>query len=500
MKTPAVRLRLFLASWIVFAAFFATNIQREHYPAMALAEHGDYTVDAFHPGFHSDIFQYKDGHAYIGNNLGTSTMAAPLLVLFRPLLDALERREKAALAAKPSTDSAPAYDTGYKNRAELFRKVAERGWTMRFGAVAAITAALFIAPLSALCVLLTFDFLRRRGIAVGRALGLALLFGFATPVFFRSANLTNNMPVMYAVYGAFLLLWKDDAGSPSRLRHVLAGFLCGLALFCDYAAVVPCLAFGGWILLRNLTGARRPAGTAGVLNILAFGLAAVPPILALLYTQKLCFGGWFIIGQQAMPAVNFTDRGWRGFDWPNAVVFGANFADPRFGLLAYAPLLALGLLPPRPKDAAAALPWRPWLFAFTYVMLFLLFCAGNQYSLMQFNTGVRYLMPVVPFIFLSACNLLARLPGPLFLLVAVPSVVHAAVTTMARDFSGREYHVGHAWDFILANGPRLPWLHVLQSTSAGRALPPGPWPHLALIIIVLGAVTLLLRPAFRRAA
>jgi hypothetical protein len=487
---------LFLAAWIVFAAFFATNIQREHYPAMALAERGNYRVDDYHPGFHSDIFLYRDGHAYIGNNLGTSTLVAPLLVLARPVLAALERRERAALAARPASAPAPKYETTYANRAELFRKTAERGWTMKFGAVAALTAAGFIAPLSAWCVVLVFDFLRRRGVALARAAALAALFAFASPVFFRSANLTNNMPVMYAVFGAFLLLRTDTPGGASRLRHAGAGFLCGLALFCDYASVVPCLVFGGYVLGRAFFGAERPSRREGLVRTLLFGLAALPPIFALLFTQKLCFGGWFIIGQQAMPAVNFTDRGWRGFDLPNAVVFGANLVDPRFGLFAYAPLLALGILPPRPSDDRAPFPFRAWRFALVFVLAFLLFCAGNQYSLMQFNTGVRYLMPVVPFFFLAACNVLARLPGPAFGVVAAASILHGAVTTMARDFGGGEYHVGDAWRFIATNGPRLPWLHVLQSTSAGAALPSGAWPHVALLAITATAAGLLLRPLF----
>lgn len=502
MKLPPTspRARLFFAAWIVFAAHFATNVQREHYPAMALAERGTFAVDDYHPGFHSDIFRYKDGRAYIGNNLGTSVLVAPLLVLFDPLLDALERGEKARLAGRPagatSRDDA-GYATEYKNRAQLYKLVAERGWTLRFGAVAALTATLFIAPLSALCVLLTFDFLRRRGVAQARALALALLFGFATPMFFRSANLTNNMPVTYAVYGAFLVLWTGDGKGASIARHAAAGLLCGLALFCDYAAVVPCLVFGVWTLWRSFGAQGRPAFREGLLRVVAFGLAAAPPIFALLWTQKVCFGGWFVIGQQAMPAVNFTDRGWRGFDWPNATVFGANLVDPRFGLWTYAPLLALGALPPKPRDDAAPLPWRAWLFACAYVLAFLLFCAGNQYSLMQFNTGVRYLLPVAPFFFLAACNVLARLPRPLFAVVATASVLHQWVLTMARDFSGREYHAGHAWGWFLENGPRLPWLYVLQSTSAGKSLPAGAWPHLALIAAVALAAWALLRPAFR---
>jgi hypothetical protein len=498
MKPPlsdrAIMRRLFVASWLVYSALFATNIQREHYPAMALAETGTLRVDAYEPGFHSDIFRAPDGHAYIGNNHGTSVLLAPLLVVFDPILDRLEAREKArsnrAAATSGSSDGA-AYDTAYKNRAKLYRLVAERGWTTRFGAVAALSVVFFTAPLCALCVALTYGFLRRRGVRAPRAAALSLLFAIGTPLFFRALNLTNNVPVMVCVFGAFLALESGkDGDRPGPLRHAVAGFLSGLALFCDYSAAVACLVFG----LRVVAGCRKDAPRESLARIVAFGVAAAPPILALLWTQKLCYGGWFTIGQVAMPAVNYTDRGFRGFDVPDATTFGANMVDPRFGIWAYAPILGLALIPPFRRDGGDVLKGRAWMFAAAFTLAFLAFCAGNRYSLMQFNTGFRYLLPTLPFFFLAACNLLARLTDAVFLALAVPSIAHAFVVATARDFSGAEYDVFRAWEWTLKNGPRVPWLHVTQATSFGRDLPQGLWPHL----VVFGAVAIVAVSILRR--
>ena len=58
-----------------------------------------------------------------------------------------------------------------------------------------------MAPLSALCVLLLYDFLATRGVACRRATALALLFGFGTPVLFRTAHLNHNMFLMQALFG-----------------------------------------------------------------------------------------------------------------------------------------------------------------------------------------------------------------------------------------------------------------------------------------------------------
>ena len=70
----SLRGRIFLTAWILFAAMFATNVVREHYPALALVEDGTYRLDRYHE-LHSDIFEHR-GHWYINNNVGTSVIAA----------------------------------------------------------------------------------------------------------------------------------------------------------------------------------------------------------------------------------------------------------------------------------------------------------------------------------------------------------------------------------------------------------------------------------------
>jgi hypothetical protein len=67
--------RLVASLWIVLALHFATNISRELYPAIALAEHGTLAVDEY-TGLHPDIFVAPSGRAFINNNPGASVVAA----------------------------------------------------------------------------------------------------------------------------------------------------------------------------------------------------------------------------------------------------------------------------------------------------------------------------------------------------------------------------------------------------------------------------------------
>jgi len=200
---------------------------REHYPAFALVAHTNYRVDDY-IGFHSDIFVHTDGHAYINNNVGASSSPPCRYSSLSPSC-ASSMRVRARTSPRPVVPSTRATTPNTRTSAELFRRVRERGWDLRFGASAAITSALLMAPLSALMVVLMFDTLRRRGLALGRALLLSAAFAFATPLFFRTAFLNHNMMVMYATFGAWCLLEAAPATLLPLRTAALAGLIAGWA-------------------------------------------------------------------------------------------------------------------------------------------------------------------------------------------------------------------------------------------------------------------------------
>lgn len=481
-----IKLRLFLVSWILFSVHFATNVVREHYPAFALVDKGTFQVDEY-ADFHSDIFRYQDGHCYIGNQVLPSVFVAIPLLLFDPVLDALEAREKETLARRGAPVAA--YETEYPNRAVFMRKAAERGLTLRFGAVTAITSLLIMAVLSAALVVNVFTVLRDRLVPEGRAAALALVFGFGTPVFYRTAHLNHNHFLMAVAFWAFLVLRRGGpAAALPAGRRFHSGLLAGTCVALDYAGAVILLAlFAWWFLAR-----RSAAGTGtAIRESWAFILGSVPPVLFLLWSQWAMYGDPFLPGQKAMPPVNFTDRGFVGFDWPAPDLFLKNLFSLDYGLFTFGPLLFFALWPAgRRNDGHNVLTRTERRFVAGFSLAFLVFCAANQYSRMQWNSGFRYLLPLVPFLFLLAAEQLKRLPRSLFIAVSVAAVAHGWVLSMARftplERDDTRTAVLESWRRVLTEGPQLPWLKVLARTSAEH----GSWlgsPWLAAGVVALAA-------------
>lgn len=459
-----MKLRLFLTCWIVFSLHFATNVVREHYPAFALVDTGTLRVDAY-AGFHADIFQHTDGHYYIGNQVTASVFVALPLLLFDPLLDKLEEHRLAQLGAGevPVGD----YATERPNRKAFYRMVRERGLDLRFGAATCITTVFFMAPLAALFALLVFAVLCRRGVAQRRAAWLTILFALGTPVFYRSVSLSHNLMLTFAGFGAFCLLWpgvhQDRLPTPKRL--LWAGVLAGLCLALDYAGVIMLLCLFAYLLWMH----RGPAGTRGLLRpASAFVLGTVPPVAYLLFTQWTSFGNPFLPGQYWMPRQNeFVDLGARGMTLPDWDLFWANLFDLDWGLFPFAPLLLLALVPAAYKQGPRVLPGRERVFAGVFSLILLIFCSCNQYAWLQWNTGIRYLLPIVPFAFLAAADHLSRVRPAILALIGIPAVVHTWVLTMVwylPPVRGDAQAVPESWRLFLSEGVQFPWLSVLRRT------------------------------------
>lgn len=454
-RIPPVYRRLFLVTWFLTTVPFATNVVREHYPAFSLVDHFSFQVDRYQ-GFHPDIFVHRDGHSYVGNNVIVSVLAAIPLFLFDPVLDYVEgiSRHRLETSGPPPTH----YRIDKPNRVRFFELVKAQGLELRFGAATFVTTAFLLAPLTALTVVLILHLLLIRGVPRSRAIWLALLFGFGTPVFFRSVSLNHNIFLMYAILPAFALLWTRDGrdGPVSTARRFWSGFLCGFTLAADYAGVVLVTVVLGYLLATRW----RAAGwKRAIREAVPFVAGTIPPVLFLLYSQWAMYGNPFLPGQYWMPAVNYTDRGWRGFSWPTPDLYWLNLFSPSYGLFTFGPLLLLAMVPFRWLGGSPILPRRERRFVMVLTLAFLTFQSANQYSRMQFNTGFRYLIPLVPFLFLMAADVLQRLPRRWLMALSVPVLLHSWVLTTFRE------SVGRSWQMFLAEGIQLPWLRVLRLTS-----------------------------------
>jgi len=458
----SAKIRIFVICWLVYTLHFSTNVVREHYPAFSLIDQGNFQVDEY-LGFHSDIFRHTDGHAYIGNNVAGSLPAVPGLLIFDPVLDRLEDYR---LKHPSGGGSSVYYDTEYPNRAGFLRKVKERGLDLRFGAATFITTFTCQAPLAALLVVLIYGLLLKRGLRGIRAVSLAFLFAFGTPVFYRAAHLNHNLFFALVLFGSFLLLWKEDGVPVTRWRRFFAGLLAGAGLALDYAGALTLLVLYGYLVLarRKDVGLLRAIGES-----LIFVLGSIPPVAFLLWTQWWMYGNPFLPGQFHMPDVNYTEMGVRGMTLPDPSVFYENLMSPDWGLIPFAPMFVLLLVPALYRKGKMILPRREGVFVAVFTLAFLLFCAANQYSLMQFNSGFRYLLPVVPFLFLALSDHFARMPTWLLFLVGAPSVIHGWVLAMTRftrpEMASPLHAVPESWRRVLHEGLQLPWLNVLRGTT-----------------------------------
>jgi hypothetical protein len=367
-----------------------------------------------------------------------------------------------------------------------------------------------------------------RNVPRERATWLALLFAFATPVFYRSAHLNHNVFLMQVLFGAFLLCWRrpDERDEPRLARRAWAGFLSGMAIALDYAGIVP----AGLIALYFVVESARRVGIGRALSgAVPALLAALPPIVFLFATQWAMYGDPWKPGQFWMPDQNeFVDVGARGMALPSLEVFLKNLLSPSWGLLPYAPLLLFAFLPRLGvRDEQRVLPRRERAWAWLFALAFMTFCAMNVYSLLQFNTGFRYLLPLVPFLFLLAADHLAHMRARWLAALTAAVVLHAVVLSMTRHVSDTENELRraavqlgvHAWELdgywsilcsntnvphsfvrLFTEGPQLPWLTVLRQTSPGAAWLASPWLATAILALVAAACGLLWRAGARSAA
>ncbi|MCB9882512.1 MAG: hypothetical protein H6834_12040 [Planctomycetes bacterium] len=468
------KLRLFLVCWVLYTLHFATNVVREHYPAFSLAEHGTFRLDEY-AGFHADIFVHTDGHAYVGNQVATSVIAALPLWLFAPVLDELEDLRRDQLRRGTIQASAP-YDTEYPLRAAFLQRVKAAGLDLRFGAAVALTAACVMAPLSALIVVLLFHVLLARGVARERAYWLALLFAFGTPLFYRTGVLSNNTMLSHATFAAFLLLWnlRDGVNPVSARARFGAGLLAGAGLAFDYAGAVSLMALYLYLVVARW----RLAGFGRAFReSLVFVAGTLPTVGFLFWSQWVMYGHPLYPGQYWMPKVNYTEEGWRGFGMPAWDLFVDNLISLDWGLFPFAPLLVLAFVPALYRRRALLVPRAQRGFVWGFTLLLFLFCAANQYSRMQWNSGFRYFLPLVPFLFLAACDHLMRCPRWILFALTVPAVLHTWVLTMVRytpplkGMLGLESAVLGSWTRFLEGGVQLPWLTVLRQTTPDASSP-----------------------------
>jgi hypothetical protein len=457
--------RLACTVWLVYAIHFSSNVVRETYLSVALAERFTVRVDEY-TGLHPDLFEIPGRGAYINNNPGASFLGAIPYFVARPALEALFAWKPSLLAPKP----AASYDDPRPNRTKFMNAARTRGLDIKLGLAALITHLGLMVPLGALATVLVFRFLHGRLRDERVAMWLALLFAFGTPQFFRAAFLNQNAILAHLVLGSYIAMvgWTPrPEGAPVGDRALLlVGLLLGFGLVCDYSAIPLLLVFGFWIMAD---GWRRGGPATSVRDAAVYTAGALAPIALLFLYQWAAFGHPLHPAQRYMPPTEFSVRGWFGMSPPSADLLWRNLFDPRYGLFAFSPMLlgAFGAPFLRERPGGPTRAELGWSFAALAGLW--LFSSMNQFANLQWNTGVRYMVPAAPLLFLALVPVLLRSPAWLRWLLIVPTLVISWCVSMTRE------DIPRALRQVFTSGPELPVTIVLDKMASG-------YPELAAVL------------------
>jgi hypothetical protein len=159
-----------------------------------------------------------------------------------------------------------------------------------------------------------------------------------------------------------------------------------------------------------------------------------------------------------MPPVEWIELGYQGYGPPQLSLLFALAFDYRFGLFTSSPLLVLALLVPIvDRGARAKIPVTEQIAMLALFAAFWVFFSGSNYTRLQYNTGVRYMSAMLPFLFLPAAVILMRLPRPAVYLVGLASITESWCLAMYREV---EFGLGVLEPIarVFSGGFRLPML------------------------------------------
>jgi hypothetical protein len=465
----SIALRLFITCWLIYGLHFATNTVREIYPALTLGDRLSFDVSEYRDLHPFDIFEIPGRGAFINNNPGASILGAIPYILFRPIIDRVVERVQSQRAA--SSLPARGYNTKYPLAREFYQKARARGLDVKFGLAAGVMQAFLMAPLSALSVAVMFYVLINLISSVRGALMVALLYAFATPIFYRTAQLNHNLLVSHFAFFSFVLLWRpwDDPLHPQRASYLLAGLLAGWTVVLDFSGLVALSVLSFYVLIRRSS---LPAAAKSRADLLHFAAGVSLSLIVLLVYQWQCLGSPLYPAQHYMPPTGLSRFGYRGIDWPHLDLLWETTFGMRYGLFTSAPILLLGLyIPGWLQGRTRFLGARELGCIVLFSMAFFIFCAMNQYGRMQFNSGVRHIVPVTPFLFLLTGSVLLRIPRLLAAVIGIITTYWSWSLAMYRDVE-QGLGILESPIRVTLEGLRLPWLETLEKMGY---VPAGVW-------------------------
>jgi hypothetical protein len=328
--------------------------------------------------------------------------------VFAPIINRISESVQSARAERGETEP-PVYDTDLPNRQRFYAEAWRRGLDVKLALGAFVIQVFGMAPFSAFGVVLMFMALGAVLRSEREALVLALVYAFATPVLYRTGFLNHNLMLGHVAFLGFLTLWdpRDRDRLSTAWRFRIAGAAGGVCVLLDYSGVV---AMAGLFLygLARHRGLSSPR--TALRQAVDYGTGALLPILLLFFYQWKSFGNPFLPGQHWMPPVQWIEEGYQGYGLPQVELLVSLLVDHKYGLFISCPLFLLALAYPfMRRKLERKLPDLEGVFVLLLAAAFWVFFSGSNYTRLQWNTGIRYLAPIFPFLFLPAALVLRGL-------------------------------------------------------------------------------------------
>jgi hypothetical protein len=316
---------------------------------------------------------------------------------------------------------------------DFYAEAWRRGYDIKFGMASFVMQAFAMAPISAFGAVIMFYLLRLIFMSDKTAFWFSLLFAFGTPVFFRTGYLNQNLMMGVFTFAGFIVMWNPSRSDrlSIRMRYFLGGLAGGTALLFDYSGMVLLLGLFVYGFIKQW----RESRFKDAIHYSAwYILGTIGPILLLWFYQWRSFGNPFLPGQHWMPPVDWIELGYQGYGLPQLELLLMLGFDLRFGFFVSSPLMLLSFVTPFiERFTSRKLPKLEMYFMLILFLAFWLFFSGSNYTRLQFNTGVRYMIPMYPYMFVLAAVTLVRLPRVAIALIAVASFVESWSLAMYRD-------------------------------------------------------------------
>ena len=459
MNNKSYQIRIFLTCWIIFSLHFATDFVREHYLVQSIADDFSFRLDGYED-MHPDIFVTENHGAHHGANPGASMIAAIPYVILKPLVDVINNKvlEKRAHEGKKIT---AVYRDHRPGRVKFYKQVRERGLDVKFALIGFITQVFCMAIISAISAMLIFNIFIWLGQTARLSTWLALLYAIGTPVLFRTGFLNQNLMVGIFALFAFVLIWRPYASAKLSERASLgwAGFFTGIGLLCDYSGVIPMAILGIYALVKR---SQSVGFNAGLRDSLWYGYGNIPGILLLWLYQYRSFGNPFFPGQHYMPPVEFSDQGYQGFTLPDLEIIELLLFNPHFGLFIAGPIMILSLFALLPmRNGQIIIPKRETVVILALFLATLIFFSAVQYSRIQSFTGIRYMMAVVPTLYILSAVVLIQLPK----ILAYPLALVSLIVSISMGMVRSQVSVTDSIMRVFLEGFQLPWLNTLSKMA-----------------------------------